>query len=288
MLVNPAAARGRALSRMAAVEEELGGLGCPHRTVVTRSIDHALEEASAAAGLGETVMAVGGDGFVGPVAGALRGGLAALAVIPAGRGNDFARVIGVPSDPRAAARLAARGEERTVDVGTVNGRPFLGIASVGFDSDVQDIANATRLVGGGPVYVYAALRALVGWRHAGFEAVVDGERHSVDGYAVAVGNSGVYGGGMRLMPAADLCDGLLDVLLVGRQPKLRYLSGLPKVFRGTHLENNPSARLLRGTAVELSADRPFRVYADGDPIGDLPATIAIEPRALRVIGAGPA
>jgi len=288
VLVNPAAARGRALSRMVAVEAELDELGSPRRTVVTRSIEHAAEEASVAAAAGETVVAVGGDGFVGPVAGALRGAAGPFAVVPAGRGNDFARVLGVPSDPRAAARLAVEGEERLVDVGTVDGRPFLGIASVGFDSDVQDIANTTRLVGGSPVYVYAALRALVGWRHAGFEAVVDGERHRVEGYAVAVGNSGVYGGGMRLMPDAELADGLLDVLLVGRQPKLRYLSGLPKVFRGTHLQGNPTARLLRGASVELSADRPFRVYADGDHIADLPVTIGVEPRTLRVIGAGTA
>ncbi|MGI8440239.1 MAG: diacylglycerol/lipid kinase family protein [Thermoleophilaceae bacterium] len=288
VLVNPAAARGRALARIAAVEAELDGLGSLHRTVVTRSIEHAAEEASAAAGAGETVLAVGGDGFVGPVAGALRGAAGALAVVPGGRGNDFARALGIPGDPRAATRLAVQGEERLVDVGTVDGRPFLGIASVGVDSDVQDIANATRLVGGGPVYVYAALRALAGWRHASFEAVVDDERHRVHGYAVAVGNSGVYGGGMRLMPDAKLEDGLLDVLLVGRHSKLRYLSGLPKVFRGTHLEGNPAARLVRGSAVELSADRPFRVYADGDPIAELPVTIGIETRTLRVISAGTA
>jgi YegS/Rv2252/BmrU family lipid kinase len=273
---------------MAAVEAELDGLGTPHRTVLTRSIEHAAEEASAAAAAGETVLAVGGDGFVGTVAGALRGAVGALALIPAGRGNDFARVLGVPSDARAATRLAVQGEERLVDVGTVDGRPFLGIASVGFDSNVQDIANATRLVGGGPVYVYSALRALAGWRHASFEAVVDGVRHRVEGYAVAVGNSGVYGGGMRLMPEAELEDGLLDVLLVERQPKLRYLSGLPKVFRGTHLDGNPAARLVRGSEVELSADRAFRVYADGDPIAELPVTIGVEPRTLRVISPGTA
>lgn len=267
------------------VEAELGALGAEHRTVVTHSIEHACEEAAAAASVEETVLALGGDGFVGPVAGALRHAPAALAVIPGGRGNDFARSLGLSSDPRAAARAAVEGPERVVDVGTVDGRPFLGIASVGFDSDVQDIANATRLVGGSPVYVYAALRALAGWRHAAFEAVVDGKRHAVDGYAVAVANSGLYGGGMRLLPDARIDDGALDVLLIARHSKLGYLASLPKVFRGTHIEGNPHAEVVTGARVELSADRPFRIYADGDPIGELPAVVAVEPRCLRVVAA---
>jgi len=285
LLVNPAAARGRALGRRAAVESELTALGAAHRTVVTRSIEHACEESARAVGAGETVLALGGDGFVGPVAGVLRHAPGALAVVPGGRGNDFARSLGLPRDPRAAARTAVEGRERLVDVGTVDGRPFLGIASVGFDSEVQDIANATRLVGGSPVYVYAALRALAGWRHAAFEAVVDGAPHRVDGYAVAVANSGLYGGGMRLLPDAKIDDGSLDVLLIARHSKLGYLASLPKVFRGTHLDDNPHAEVLAGTRVELSADRPFRIYADGDPIGELPATVAVDPRCLRVIGA---
>ena len=282
LLVNPAAARGRALRAAPMVRAELDALGAENRLVVSSSIEDAVEEAGRAAAAGESVIAIGGDGFAGPVAGALRGTDGALAVVPAGRGNDFARVLGVPSDPRAAARLAVVGEERLLDVGTVDGRPFLGIASVGFDSDVQDIANRVRL-GGSLVYLYATLRALRGWRHATFEACVDGEVLRVTGYALAVANSGVYGGGMRLVPHARLDDGRLDVLLVGAHPKLRYLASLPKVFRGTHLDGDVPARLAKGVTVEVDADRPFAVYADGDPIGELPVTVAVEPRCLRTI-----
>ncbi len=78
----------------------------------------------------------------------------------------------------------------------------MGIASVGFDSDANRIANETRVVKGDLVYLYAALRALWHWKDATFEVVVDGERHSVTGYAVAVANSKAYGGGMYLVPHA--------------------------------------------------------------------------------------
>lgn len=282
VLVNPAAARGKALGEAPTVAAELDALGAEHRTLVTRDIDHAVEEAGRAARAGEIVIAVGGDGFVGPVAGAVRDTRGGLAVVAGGRGNDFARALGVPSDPAAAARTAVRGGERMVDVGLVDGRPFLGIAGAGFDSEVQDIANRVSR-GGSLVYAYAALRALRAWRHATFEARVDGEAMTVTGYAVAVGNTGLFGGGMRLLPHASIEDGRLDVLLIAAHSKLRYLASIPRVFRGTHLEGNDAAHLAQGEQIELSADREFAVYADGDPIGALPATVTVERRCLRVI-----
>jgi YegS/Rv2252/BmrU family lipid kinase len=271
------------MKALPAVRAELDELGMPHRDVVTHSIEHAVAEAARAAAAGECVVAIGGDGFAGPLSGALCGAEGALALVPAGRGNDFARTLGIPSEPRAAARIAAEGTERLVDVGEVDGRPFVGIASVGFDSDVQTIANRARVIGGRLVYLYAALRALGAWRPATFQAEVDGTPHTVHGYAVAVANSGTYGGGMRLVPHARLDDGRLDVLLVGAHSKLRYLGTLPKVFRGTHLAGNEFAGLADGTTVRLSADRPFTVYADGDPIGELPVTVRLRPGRVRVL-----
>ena len=88
----------------------------------------------------------------------------------------------------------------------------MGIASLGFDSDANRIANEARLVKGNLVYLYAALRALAGWKHARFRVTVDGREREVVGYSVAIGNSKAYGGGMFVFPHAKLDDGLLDVL----------------------------------------------------------------------------
>jgi YegS/Rv2252/BmrU family lipid kinase len=283
LLVNPASAGGRALEALPRVIAALDALGAEHRTVTTRSIDHAGEEAGRAAADGETIAAVGGDGLLRPIAGAVKGTEAAVALIPAGRGNDFARVLGIPSDPEAAARIAVEGEERLLDVASVDGTPFVGIASFGFDSDAKRIANEARLVKGNGVYVYAALRALAAWKHARFSVIVDGERHEITGYSVAVGNSRAYGGGMLLFPQAELDDGKLDVLLSAGTSKLTFLRELPKVFKGGHVDS-PHARFLKGEVVEVSSDRPFVIYADGDPIGATPATMRVEPRCLRVIG----
>ena len=281
LLVNPAAAGGRALERLPAVRAELDRLGAEHTVVETRSLEHAREEAARAAPE-ETVGAMGGDGFVRPIAGALRGPAGTLAVIPGGRGNDFARTLGIPQDPAGAARVAVEGRERLVDMGEVDGEPFLGIASLGIDSDVQHIANRARLVRGGLVYVYSALRALVAWREARFTVVVDGARQSYPGYSAAVANTGVFGGGMVLIPHAEVDDGKLDVFLVKRHRKWRYLRGLTKVFKGTHLDSR-FTELLRGETIELSSEPAYDVFADGDPIGRTPARVRVQPRCLRVL-----
>jgi YegS/Rv2252/BmrU family lipid kinase len=283
LLVNPASGGGRSLRALPAVIAELDRLGAPHRTVTTRSIEHAAEEAARAGEAGETVVAVGGDGLLRPVATALRGTGSAVALVPCGRGNDLARVLGVPRDPGEAARLAVEGGERSLDVASVDGTPYLGIASFGFDSDANRIANEARLVKGDAVYLYAALRALAAWKPADFEVTVDGTRHAVTGYSVAVGNSRSYGGGMLLLPHAELDDGKLDVLLSKEASKLAFLRTLPKVFKGTHLDS-PHVQVLRGEVIEVNSDRPFVIYADGDPIGATPATMRVDPGALRVIG----
>jgi YegS/Rv2252/BmrU family lipid kinase len=282
LLVNPAAAGGMALAAVAPASAVLERLGAEFRVIETDSGEPAKKEASAAAAEGVTTVAIGGDGLVGTLAGAVCGTDAALAIIPAGRGNDFARVLGIPTDPAAAARLAVEGEERLLDVGEVDGKSFVGIASAGFDSDANRIANEAKLIRGNLVYAYAALKALAGWKPARFEVLVDGVHHEVTGYTVAVANSKAYGGGMFLAPQAELDDGQLDVILSGATSKLHFLRSLPKVFKGTHLEE-PTVHCFRGATVEVSADRPFTMYADGDPLADLPATVRVSPRALRVI-----
>jgi YegS/Rv2252/BmrU family lipid kinase len=282
LLVNPTSGRGRALEALPKVHAALDGLGATHRTVTTRSIDHAYEEAGRAAREGETVVALGGDGLLRPLAGALKGTESAIALIPCGRGNDLARVLGMPTDPAEAARIAVEGEERLLDVANVEGTPFMGIASFGFDSDANRIANEAKLVKGNAVYVYSALRALAAWKPATFTVTVDGERHQITGYTVAVGNSKAYGGGMFILPQAELDDGKLDVMLAKKTSKLRFLIELPKVFRGKHTDSR-YVEFLRGEEIEVSSNRPFAIYADGDPIGATPAIMRVERRCLRVI-----
>jgi YegS/Rv2252/BmrU family lipid kinase len=282
LIVNPHAGAGRALTLLPGVEAELRAQGRPFRVEKTTSMDHARELAREAAANEEIVAAMGGDGITGAVANELKHGKGLLAVFPGGRGNDFARKLGIPFEPAEAATLLATGAERQVDLAEAGGTCFLGIASAGIDSDVNRIALETRLKLGTFVYTYGTLRALLSWKPAEWELTIDGETRSFAGYSVAVCNSGVFGGGMFLAPDAKLDDGLLDVVLIASQSKLAYLQGLPRVFKGTHLQH-PGIQLLQGREVTFSAERPFTAYADGDPIAELPTTVRALPGALRVV-----
>src|SRR4051794_24163182 len=265
-----------------AVEAALRAQNRPFRVTETMSMQHARELAREARDKQEIVAAMGGDGITGAIAGELRDGQGLLAVLPGGRGNDFARKLEIPFDPMEAAQLLLEGEERRVDLALANDVVYLGILSAGFDSEVSRIALETRLKLGTFVYTYGVLRAIAGWREASWELTVDGRPTRFGGYSVAVANSGVFGGGMFLAPGAQLDDGLLDVVTIAGQSKLRYLRGLPRVFNGSHLED-PAISVVQGREITFAADRPFVAYADGDPIGDLPLTVRVLPGSLRVV-----
>lgn len=283
VIVNPAAGRGRAGQLVGDVGSALSAHGLAHHVEPTRSLEHARELAAAAAADGEVAVAFGGDGLVGAVAGALRDPSGVLGVLPCGRGNDFARVLGIPLEPVAACQVLALGVERSLDLGQAGTRTFVGIASCGFDSEANRIANETRFVRGNLVYAYGALRALMGWRPATFTLTFDGERtRTLTGYTIAAANSRAYGGGMFMAPEASLEDGMLDVVMVEETPRRRFLRLLPTVFKGEHVLQ-PNVHVERATEVAIAADRPFTVYADGDPIGELPLTVRALPGAVRVI-----
>jgi YegS/Rv2252/BmrU family lipid kinase len=283
LLVNPSAGGGRALTALPAVVAELERRGLLVRVSKTRSLSHARELAIGAADAGEIVVTLSGDGLIGAVAGGLRGhATAVLGVLPGGRGNDFVRMAGIPVDPVAACAVIAEGEARPVDLGEVGGRTFIGIASLGFDSEANRIANEAPAKLGPLVYAYGALRALASWRPATFDVAVDRERRTFTGWTVAAANSRAYGGGMLLAPDARLDDGELDVVLVAPDSRRQFVRCLPMVFKGTHVDL-PTVTVLRGREVRISADRPFVVYADGDPIGELPVTIRAVPGAVRVL-----
>jgi YegS/Rv2252/BmrU family lipid kinase len=284
LIVNPSAGGGRAAKALPAVEARLRALGVAFEVDATRDLEHAGELAVAAARRGRVSVTLSGDGMLGAVAGALREVPGAVVgVLPGGRGNDFARVVGIPLDAEAACDVIAGGVARPVDLGLAGARPYVGIASVGFDSEANRIANRAPARLGSLVYLYGALGALATWKPAAFTVEVDGERRQFSGWSVGACNSKAYGGGMYAAPYAELDDGALDVVYCERTSKATFvLKVLPKVFKGEHV-HEPSVHVMRGAEVRVGADRPFTVYADGDPVGELPMTFRALPGALQVL-----
>lgn len=284
LIVNPSAGGGRAGRLLGEVGAALTRLGLSHHVELTRSLEHAAELGRAAADAGELAVAFGGDGLIAAVAGALNQTDGVLGLLPGGRGNDLVRVLGIPRHPVAACQILASGTIKKLDLGEAGGRTFLGIASCGFDSEANRIANQARFVKGNLVYAYGAIRALLGWRPARFELTLeDGHKHVLTGYSVGAANSKAYGGGMYAAPDAELDDGLLDIVTLAEMRKWRFLTSvLPKVFKGTHV-HEPEVTVLRSASVKIAADRPFTLYADGDPLAELPVTVRVLPGAVRVL-----
>lgn len=283
LIVNPVAGGGRPARALPQVQSEIRRLGLDQRFEYTRSLQHGRELALGAAANGEVAVAFGGDGLIGTVAGALKHSDGVVGILPGGRGNDLCRVLGIPRKPVAACQVLATGVERAIDLGEVGERTFTGIASCGFDSVVNRIANETTRLRGSLVYAYALVRALPSWQAAEFEVTLDGDAaRRFTGYSVAAANSKAFGGGMLLAPNASLTDGLLDVVTIEHMSRLRFLRLTPTVFSGRHVRQR-GVEVARAAEVHIEATQPFTLYADGEPLAELPVTIRTLPGAVRTI-----
>ena len=277
-------AGGTTLKLLPRIEAALDARRVPFRVERTRGLEHGVERALRAVEAGELPVVVSGDGLIGAVGGAMAGAETPLGIIPGGRGNDLARVLGIPDDRRRRSRRSPPATRARIDVGEANGKRFLGIVSVGFDSEANRLANETQARCAATSST--PTRRCARWSAGSRPASRSGSTRSATrftGYSVSVANSRAFGGGMFVAPDAELDDGQFDVVTVGEVGKLRFLGNLPKVFKGTHVEERRGAASSAPPHLELSASRPFPVYADGEHLTDLPATLRVLPRALSVI-----
>jgi diacylglycerol kinase (ATP) len=239
----------------------------------------------------DAVVVAGGDGTVNLAIQEVAGTGIPLGIVPSGTGNDFAATLGLRElDVSAAADAIAGGVTRRIDLARVtrddgSTQYFGSVLASGFDSKVNDRANAMRWPRGGSRYNIAILvefLTLAGIPYDVELELADGTHEQVHGDLVmaTVGNGRSYGGGIPICPDADVADGLLDVVLVRPAGRLRLLRLLPRVYQGTHA-SVPEVSMRRVRSVRLSAPG-VTAYADGDPIGALPLTVDVVPGALTI------
>lgn len=292
ILTNPAAGRGRHAHVVKAAVAALSG---PDRSVEhleAGTIDTALAACASAVASGvAALVVVGGDGTVHVGLQAVAGTGTGFGVIPAGTGNDFATAVGLPDDPVAAARQLSEalttGQTRAIDLAHISGpdgfqRWFCAVLGAGFDALVNERANAMRWPKGRRRYDFAIFAELVGLRPRRYRITLDGELMEQDAVLVAVGNTPAYGGGMKMCPAADPTDGLLDMVVAGPISRRTLLRLQPKVYKGTHVSHRAVATY-RARAIRIEADG-ITAYADGERTCPLPITITARPGALRLLG----
>jgi diacylglycerol kinase (ATP) len=283
LLVNPTSGRGRGARAGAIAAARLREHGLHVRELAGVDAAHAATLARRAVDDGhDAVVAVGGDGMMHIVLQTIAGTGTPLGLVPAGSGNDFARMLGLPAhDPRAAADVIAAGTTRTVDAARVGDRWYAGVLSSGFDSQVNERGNRMRWPRGRARYDIAILAELRVFRPLRYRMVLDGTPHDVEAMLIAVGNGSSYGGGMRICPDAEVDDGLLDVTVLSRIGKPTFIRVFPTVFAGTHVRH-PAVRVHRVHTVRLEA-AGVPAYADGERVGLLPVEVTCAPGALQVL-----
>jgi YegS/Rv2252/BmrU family lipid kinase len=263
-------------------------------SAVTRSWDcatsegpgHTRELAQTAVQDGyERVIAVGGDGTVSEAASGLAHSSAILGIVPAGTGNDIAHNLAIPRDALAAANLAGSAAPRCLDLCEVTTRDrtayCLNVAGFGFDAKVaRRVNHMPKLLGGTLPYVAGVLHTL--WQYSApmMRISIDDRKLERRVFLVAVGNCPTYGGGMRIVPAAQPDDGLLDVCVVNDLSRFEVLRILPRLYSGGHV-SHPAVELFRCRSITADADGGVLCQADGELLGELPARFAVLPGALR-------
>ncbi len=226
------------------------------------------------------LIVIGGDGTINMAVQSLAKSNLPLAVIPAGTGNDFARTLGLDlKDPIKNLDTYLNSPASVIDVGVVGDRYFVQILSTGFDSLVNERANALPLIKGRMKYNIAIILELLKFQPKKYHFVVDGVSFETKAMLIAVANGNCYGGGMLISPKSNPQDGILDIMILGPVSKLEFIKVFPKVYRGAHI-SHPAVKFISGKRVEIKSEAI--AYADGERIGPLPVTAEIAEGALKV------
>lgn len=280
-IYNPAAGRGRAARHHAEAERHLRSLGAEVDAHASGSpADMTRSAAEASRGDYDRVIVCGGDGTLHLAVRDFDLARGTLALIPQGSGNDFAKVLGLPRNVGEACELALRGSAREVDVAVANGIRYLGVAGLGFDSEVARYANENvKFLRGSLVYLYAILRVLPRFTP---HRVRINDTWDEEIMFATVGNSRQYGGGIRVVPDARIDDGQLDLCIVHRTSRFRLLKTLPKAYTGAHVKSS-FVEMGRATTFTFDSERPLDVYADGERITVTPVRFALADRQLRIV-----
>ncbi len=323
IIVNPVSGRRRAVRLAHAVAEYIRGSGiCVEVRETTGKLSGqqiATDACNDDSQRPACVVACGGDGTIQEVANALSDWKAAtfgtgsasaadpcptLGVAPGGRCNDFATVLGIPNDAGKIAETILRGVPVPIDLGRITSdeqrsitkspgrqitkslspsRYFCTVATLGVDAQVSGFVDRMRLpLKGTPAYVYGAIRVLSRYRpsHVRLEGDFGVIQRPV--FLATSANTSTYGGAIPIAPEADPTDGLLDLCVIDSVSRIRAFSMIPIVMAGRHV-NREGVHFIRTRRVSMATQQPAEIWADGECIGETPATIDIVPAAVRVM-----
>ncbi|HKR64102.1 MAG TPA: diacylglycerol kinase family protein [Thermoanaerobaculia bacterium] len=284
VIYNPTAGRGRARRHVREVEEYLRSRGARADCEPSTGPDDLVRIAAESSRAGyDRVVVCGGDGTLNLALREFDLAKGTLALIPTGSGDDFARVMNIPRrDIRAACDVALSGRVREVDVALANNLRYLGVAGLGFDSEVAEFANRNvKFLRGSAVYLYAIFRVLPHFTPRPVSIRASNGTRDVNIMFAAIGNTRQYGGGIRITPDAVVDDGLLDLCVVHETTRAELLKTLPKAYTGAHVKS-PFVEMSRGREFSFESEKAMAVYADGEPLTRTPVSFGLASERLKI------
>jgi diacylglycerol kinase (ATP) len=297
LVVNPTSGGGATGRTFAAMKETIERALGPVDVAMTERSGHGIDLAREGAIAGAPlVIAVGGDGTLHEVVNGLMQakGTAQLGVIAQGTGGDFRKTLGLEHRLDKYLDALKSGRTRAVDVGKFTGggktdHYFVNILSAGMGGLVDRyVADASRMLGGTAAYFGASLRALVNARLGNVMATVtkDGQTTTqpIRSFMIAICNGRYFGGGMHVAPMAEVDDGVLELVALGATSKIGFAMTSRGIYTGSHIGQAGTVHL-RGQKIvlDLANEDARSVYlldVDGEPMGSLPLTVEVVPKAL--------
>ncbi|RYZ53416.1 MAG: YegS/Rv2252/BmrU family lipid kinase [Sphingobacteriales bacterium] len=238
--------------------------------------------AQAAAANAWAVVAVGGDGSVNDVAKGLVGTPTALAIVPKGSGNGMARSLGIPLNERLAISLMNAGHSIMMDMGYANEMSFISNAGVGFDTLISKkfAASTSR---GFKAYSWLVTRHLWNYKCETWKITADGESFTESAFMITVANGRQFGYNFKIAPGASWTDGLFDLVIVKRFPKIMGGSLVWRAMNGS-ITKSPYVRHLQAKDIVIEHPNLQFMQTDGDAHPTTsPVHFRMHARALKVI-----
>lgn len=298
-IMNPTAGKHQSLELKEVILKQFESQGNPQNCIVrfTERPLHASELAREYAllyGNNAIIYACGGDGTINEVANGIIGTDAIMSVIPAGTGNDFVKTLYSNRDPVLIIGNILNYKLRKIDSATLDGRTFVNVSSLGFDTIVGDrakqiVAKAKFL--GGSAYFVAIFVCLFGKNYSRmkyhFETVDEQGKEIIyekeqDFVLAAIANGEYYGGLFHPCPMADMSDGYIDICIVDRLSIPKILAMIPKYIKGTHIKEKVVTLYKVKSGIMEAVGEKLLVNCDGESFVKDRVELAVFPGSINV------
>jgi YegS/Rv2252/BmrU family lipid kinase len=286
-IVNPVAGHGNGKNLIRIINDYMSKNDVEHTIKISNKMGNVTELAKWGCEQDFTdIVAVGGDGsLVEALNGIDLEKSVSLGLLPAGTGNDFAKVLNLSKSYEECLDVLMAGETKDVDVCEVNQQRFINVCCCGIDGEIiMDTDRIKRNIRGSSAYLLSTLKALATYKAKKVLVKIDDLELSRETILIAVGNGKYIGGGMKVTPDAEIDDGLLDICIVNKLSKPKLIALFPSIFKGEHINIKPTVEMYKGKHIQIvTLEDRLLINADGNLIGTTPANIKITGKKLKVI-----